>query len=43
MALISGSKLVYILAGVRNMTYLWFLRYVEQCVISHFRPSNLRG
>ena len=34
MALISGSKLVYILAGVRHVSYWWFLHYVEQCVLS---------
>ena len=36
MALISGNKLVYILAGVRHISYLWFLRYVEQCVVTSF-------
>ena len=41
MALISGSKLVYILAGVRHISYLWFLRYVEQYVISLFSVSPL--
>ncbi len=40
MALISGNKLVYILAGVRHISYLWFLRYVEQCVVSPFSPRN---
>lgn len=40
MALISGNKLVYILAGVRHISYLWFLRYVEQCVITFFFASN---
>jgi hypothetical protein len=34
MALISGSKLVYILAGVRHVSYWWFLHYVEQYVLS---------
>ena len=34
MALISGSKLVYILAGVRHVSYWWFLHFVEQCVLS---------
>lgn len=40
MALISGNKLVYILAGVRHISYMWFLRYVEQCVISPFFASE---
>lgn len=40
MALISGSKLVYILAGVRHIAHLWFLRYVEQYVISHPHSSR---
>ena len=33
MALISGSKLVYILAGVRHVSYWWLWHYVEQCVL----------
>jgi phosphatidylethanolamine N-methyltransferase len=40
MALISGNKLVYILAGVRHISYLWFLRYVEQCVVTSFFTSD---
>ena len=33
MALISGNKLVYILAGVRHVSYWWLWHYVEQCVV----------
>ncbi|KAI9463938.1 phosphatidylethanolamine N-methyltransferase [Russula earlei] len=42
MALISGSKLVYILAGVRHISYLWFLRYVEHPHMRKLYGDNLR-
>ncbi|KAI0290051.1 phospholipid methyltransferase-domain-containing protein [Russula brevipes] len=42
MALISGSKLVYILAGVRHISYLWFLRYVEHPHMRKLYGDSLR-
>ncbi|KAI0000764.1 phosphatidylethanolamine N-methyltransferase [Russula compacta] len=42
MALISGSKLVYILAGVRHISYLWFLRYVEYPHMRKLYGDSLR-
>ncbi|KAH9993405.1 phospholipid methyltransferase-domain-containing protein [Russula vinacea] len=42
MALISGNKLVYILAGVRHMSYLWFLRYVEHPHMRKLYGDSLR-
>lgn len=34
LALISGSKVVYTLAVIRHLSYWWFLRNVEKCVVS---------
>ncbi|KAN0113521.1 Phospholipid methyltransferase domain containing protein [Russula decolorans] len=42
MALISGNKLVYILAGVRHISYLWFLRYVEHPHMRKLYGDSLR-
>ncbi|KAH9068057.1 phosphatidylethanolamine N-methyltransferase [Lactarius deliciosus] len=42
MALISGSKLVYILAGVRHVSYWWFLRYVEHPHMRKLYGDSLR-
>ncbi|KAI9452303.1 phosphatidylethanolamine N-methyltransferase [Lactarius psammicola] len=42
MALISGNKLVYILAGVRHVSYWWFLHYVEHPHMRKLYGDNLR-
>ncbi|KAI0296989.1 phospholipid methyltransferase-domain-containing protein [Multifurca ochricompacta] len=42
MALISGSKFVYILAGVRHISYWWFLRCVEHPHMRKLYGDSLR-
>lgn len=42
MALISGSKLVYILAGIRHVSYWWFLHYVEHPHMRKLYGDSLR-
>ncbi|KAI0062970.1 hypothetical protein BV25DRAFT_1907416 [Artomyces pyxidatus] len=42
LALISGSKLVYILAVVRHLSYWWFLRYVENPHMRKLYGDSLR-
>ncbi|KAI0312639.1 phospholipid methyltransferase-domain-containing protein [Amylostereum chailletii] len=42
MGLISGSKLVYVLAGVRHVGYWWFLRNVENPHMRKLYGDSLR-
>lgn len=42
MALISGSKLVYILAGVRHVSYWWHFHYVEHPHMRKLYGDSLR-
>jgi phosphatidylethanolamine N-methyltransferase len=39
LALITRSKPVFVLAGIKHVSHWWFLRYVEQCASPPLPPT----